>query len=257
MKRLSIVIALLAILTAGCRADVRLLLDVGEDGSGDLSVEVGVDDELDQLITQFFGPSEEVLSSLDLGIDGERTTRTEGDLTVYTTTVTFAETSEITEAAADNFTDFSMEVTDAGASLEGTLDITGELDPAQFPVDPAAIDQESLSATVVVSLPGEPVDHNADEVLEDGRLSWTIPLDASLYMFATTEYPGTPFPWWLVVLLVVSAGLALAVWQAAARRDKKTGPERRVAPEPPSTSPADKPPETPEPEAGSPFFDID
>ena len=98
MKRLSIIIATLAVLVAGCRADVRLLLNVAADGSGDISVEVGVDDELDQLITQFFGPSEEVLPSLDLGIEGERSTRIEDGLTFYTTTVTFTDTAEIAPA---------------------------------------------------------------------------------------------------------------------------------------------------------------
>lgn len=257
MKRLSIAIALLAFLTAGCRADVRLLLNVVEDGSGDLSIEVGVDDELDELITQFFGPSEEVLPSLDLGIEGEKATRTENGLTVYSTTVTFADTSEIEAAAAGNFTDLSLEVTDAGASLEATLDITGELDPSQFPVDPEAITRETLSATVVVSLPGEAVDHNADGVLGDGRLSWNVALDSSLYMFANTEYPSSPFPWWLVILLLLSAGFALAVWLAAVRRDKQTGKERRSAPEPPVITPPDRPAEPVSTDPESPFFDID
>jgi hypothetical protein len=251
MKRLSLLIALLAVLASGCRADVRLLLNVAEDGSGELAVEVGVDDELDGLITQFFGPSEEVLPSLDLGVEGEKATRSEAGLTVYSTTVAFSETSEIAPAAADNFTDFSLEVTDSGASLEATLDITGELDPSQFPVDPEAITRETLSATMVVSLPGEPVDHNADGVLGDGRLSWNVPLDSSLYMFANTEYPSAPFPWWLVALLIVSVGFALVVWFAAARRDRQSDSQRRAAPEPPPITPPNAP------EAESPFFDMD
>ncbi len=257
MKRLSLLVALLAVLASGCRADVQLFLNVIEDGSGDLSVEVGVDDELDQLITQFFGPSEEVLPSLDLGIDGERSTRTQGDLTIYTTTVAFAETSEIPSAAAGNFTDFSLEVTDAGSAFEATLDITGEIDPSQFPVDPAAIDGESLTTSVTVSLPGESVDHNADQVLEDGRLLWTVPLDQSLYMFANTEYPSSPFPWRLVVLLLVSVGFALVVWIAAIRRDKQSESARRSAPEPPPVPSAGVTTEPPADDQESPFFDID
>ena len=257
MKRLSIIIALLSLLAAGCRADVRLLLNIGEDGSGDISVEVGVDDELDQLVTQFFGPSEEVLPDLDLGIDGERATRAENGLTVYTTTVTFAETAEIADAAAGNFTDLSLEVTDAGASLEATLDISGELDPSQFPVDPNAIDGESLSTTVIVALPGEPVDHNADEILADGRLSWNVPLDTGLYMYAFTEYPDSPFPWRLVVLLLVSVGFALVVWLAAARRDKQAESERIAAPEPPPVTPPATAEQDPRDKPESPFFEIE
>ena len=233
-----------------------MLLNVADDGSGDLSVEVGVDDELDQLITQFFGPSEEVLPSLDLGIDGERSTRIEEGLTFYTTTVTFDDTSEIAPAAAGNFSDFALEVTDAGATFEATLDITGELDPAQFPIDPNALDDEALKTSVVVSLPGESVDHNADQVLEGGQLSWAVPLDQRVYMFANTEYPSSPFPWWLVVLLLLSVGLGLVVWLAAVWRDQQTGTERKAAPEPP---PIDTPQPAADPSTNKdddPFFDI-
>ena len=55
MKRLSTIVALLAILVAGCRAEVRMLLDVKESGEGTLTAEVAIDDQLEELLTQLFG----------------------------------------------------------------------------------------------------------------------------------------------------------------------------------------------------------
>jgi hypothetical protein len=257
MKRLSIIIAVLAILVAGCRAEVRMLLDVEESGAGTLTAEVAVDDQLEELITQLFGAdSSNIIAELDLGLEGTSETRLEDDMTVYATQVTFEDETEITEAAAGNFTEFSLVLTDEGTSLEATLDLVGELDLTQFPVDPAAIDADALSASLRVALPGEPTQHNADDELADGGLSWAIPLDSELYLFADTEYPSGGFPWWLVWPLAISGGAAFAVWLAAVRRDKKTGEVRRAAPEPPPVTPPDLKAE-PVPEQDSPFFDLD
>jgi hypothetical protein len=250
MKRLSIAIALVSILIAGCRAEVRLLLDVTEQGTGTLTAEVGVDDQLRDLIDQLAGDSEAIISGLDLGLEGTGETRVEDDLTVYATEVPFDDVDTIPIAAAGNFTAFSLDLTDEGTSFEATLDLAGELDLSQFPLDPATIDSETLQARIIVSLPGDPSDHNADEVLDDGRYSWDIPLDDELYMFANTLYPTSGFPWWLVGLLTLSGGLAFGVWFAAVRREKKSGAVRRPTPEPPPLTPA-----KPEP-AESPFFDL-
>jgi hypothetical protein len=256
MKRLSIILALLAILVAGCRAEVRMLLDVKESGEGTLTAEVAIDDQLEELLTQLFGASSaDIIAELDLGLEGTSETRLENDLTVYSTQVAFSDATEVVEASAGNFTEFSLVVSDEGASLEATLDLAGELDLSQFPVDPATIDSDALSGSLIVALPGEPTEHNADEVLEDGRLSWDIPLDSELYLFADTEYPRGGFPWWLVGLIALSGGFALAVWLAAVRRDKKTGDVRRAAPEPPPVNPPDQSTATP-PQPESPFFDL-
>ncbi|MDJ0923960.1 MAG: hypothetical protein QNJ77_05310 [Acidimicrobiia bacterium] len=256
MKRAFLVLALLTLLLTACRAEVRVVLEVTENGSGTLRSDVGVDNELQLLINQLFGADgENIIAELDLGLEGTSETRLEGDLTVYSTEVEFTDVSGIAAASAGNFTEFSLEMTDDGTALEATLDLAGELDLAQFPVDPASIDPANLQATVIVSLPGEATDHNADSVLDDGRFSWIIPLDSELYMFANTEYPKSGFPWWLAGLLALSGGLALAVWLAAVRRDKKTGATRRAAPEPPPVTPPE--PAAEPKQTDSPFFDLD
>ncbi|MEA2000389.1 MAG: hypothetical protein U9N84_00660 [Actinomycetota bacterium] len=248
MKRFPLLVVLLAIVASGCRAEVRVLLDVAEDGSGTLAAEVAVDQQLSDLIDQFAGDTDTIISGLDLGLEGTSTTRVEGDLTVYETTATFSDVQSVAEVAAGNFTSFALELTEEGSSLEATLDLAGELDLTQFPLDPNTIDSETLDARIIVSLPGEPADHNADEVLEDGRFVWTIPLDSDLYMFADTLYPKSGFPWGLVGILALAVGLALAVWLAAVRREKTSGGAHRPAPEPP---PIEKP------VADTPFFDMD
>ena len=251
MKRLASIVALIAILAAGCRAEVRLLLDVAENGTGALTAEVGIDEQLRGLIDQLAGDTDAIISGLDLGLEGERETRVEEDLTVYATSVDVADVTAVQDQAAGNFTSYSLELSDEGTSLEATLDLAGELDLSQFPVDPNTIDPTNLQARLLVSLPGEPTEHNADEILNDGRLAWDIPLTSELYVFAQTEYPTSGFPWWLVGLLALTGGLALAVWLAAVRRDRKTAQITRPTPQPP-TAPT---PSEPEPE--SPFFDMD
>lgn len=234
-----------------------MLLDVEESGAGTLTAEVAIDDQLEELITQLFGAdSSNIIAELDLGVEGTSDSRRDGDMTVYSTAVPFSDETEIADASAGNFTEFSLVLNDEGTSLEATLDVAGELDLTQFPVDPATIDPNALSASLIVDLPGEPVEHNADEVLNDGRLSWDIPLDSELYLFADTEYPSAGFPWWLVALLAISGGFALVVWLAAVRRDKQAEGVRRAAPEPPPVTPPDRQQQAPQ-EPESPFFDLD
>lgn len=255
MKRLAALVVLAALLMAGCRAEVRLLLDVGEDGSGTLAAEVGINNQLKNLIEQLGGDTDKIISGLDLGLVGEGSTRVEDDMTIYTTTVAFDDETQIADAAAGHFTSLNLDVTDKGTSLEATLDLVGDLDLSAFPVDPSSIDPETFEAHILVALPGELTDHNADEVTADGRLSWTIPLDGELYMYANTEYPRARFPWWIFGLVGLFAALALAVWLAAVRRDKKNAATRREAPEPPPVPSPESEPEQETP--SSPFFDLD
>ncbi len=260
MKRVLLLIAVLAAVVSGCRAEVRVLLDVAENGSGTLATEVAINNELRDLIDRVLGDSEAIISELDLGLEGESSTRLEDAMTVYVTEVAFEDTESISEAAAGNFTFFDLEISDEGTSLEATLDLAGELDLSQFPIAPSEIDPETLEAHISVALPGEIVDHNADEITADGRLTWIIPLETELYMFANTEFPKAGFPWWLVGLLALSGALALGVWLAAVRREKKGSGVHRPAPEPPpiSTPDADSPAsevKTP-PRHHSPFFDF-
>lgn len=253
MKRAAVILALLSLLLSSCRAEVRLLLDVSDTGSGTLSTEVGIDDQLAALMDQLTGDTAGIISEVDLGLSGETTSRKVGDMTVYTTTVDFAEPDEIATAAAGNFNSFNLEISDEGAALDAVLDLTGEIDVSTLPVDTSAISSDALEAQVIVTLPGEPSDHNADEVRSDGSLVWTIPFDRPLQLQAATTFPQSSFPWWLLTLLVISIGLSLAVWFAAVLRERRREAGKRPAPQP---EPAEPVP-APEPELPTPFFDLD
>jgi hypothetical protein len=255
MKRLAALTVLAALLMTGCRAEVRLLLNVNDNGSGTLAAEVGINNQLKDLIDQLTGDSEGIISALDLGLEGEGSTRVEGDMTIYTTQVSFSDETKIQDAAAGHFTSFSLDMNDQGTSLEATLDLVGDLDLSQFPVDPSSIDPQTFEARILVSLPGEVADNNADEITPDGQFSWNIPLNGKLYMYAKTTYPKSGFPTWLLPLLLLSGGLALAVWLAAVRRDRKARTTRQ-APEPPQLE-TEAPEAAPEADSGSPFFDLD
>jgi hypothetical protein len=259
MKRVAILFVFLTLALSACRAEVGIRLDVAEDGSGLLAADVAINDQLRDLIEQFAGDSETIIGGLDLGLEGERRTSVEEDLTIYTTEVAFDDEESIEEAAAGNFTFVDLEMADDGTSLEATLDVAGELDLSQFPVTPSTIDPETLEAQISVSLPGEVAENNADEITPDGRFVWDIPFEGELYMFATTEYPKAGFPWWLAGLVALAIALALGVWLAAVRREKQGAAVRPPAPEPPPLDTPDPEADTTEapPRQDSPFFDLD
>jgi hypothetical protein len=265
MKRAIPLIVVLTLLLSACRAEVRISLDVTEAGSGTLAAEVAINNQLKDLIDQLAGDSEAIIAGLDLGLEGERSTSLDGDMTVYRTEVPFTEEEEIAPAAAGNFTFFELQLDEDGAQLEATLDIAGELDLAEFPVAIDTIDPDTFDAEISVLLPGEIQEHNADSVTSDGRLVWAIPFDAELYMAASTLYPSSGFPWWLPGLLALSGALALGVWLAALRREKRNAAVLPPAPEPPPVDhPADAaapPPPRPDvkspPRQHSPFFELD
>ena len=264
-KRLIPLIVVLTLLLSACRAEVRISLDITESGSGTLAAEVAINNQLKDLIDQLAGDSEAIIAGLDLGLEGERSTRLDGDMTVYRTEVPFSEEAEIEPAAAGNFTFFELQLNEEGAQLEATLDIAGELNLAEFPVGIDTIDPDTFDAEISVLLPGEVQEHNADSVTADGRLVWSIPFDAELYMAATTLYPSGGFPWWLAGLLALSGALAFGVWLAAVRREKKSKAVLPPAPEPPPVDhPADAEQQSPrrpevksQPRQHSPFFEFD
>jgi hypothetical protein len=253
MKRAAVLLSLLALLLSSCRAEVRLLLDVTEPGSGSLSTEVGIDDQLSTVIDQLTGDSAGILSEVDLGLNGETTSRRVDDMTVYTTTVDFAAPDEIDRAAAGNFESFALEIDDKGTTLDAVLDLAGRLDFSSLPLDTSTVSTDTLQAQVIVTLPGEPAEHNADEVRADGSMVWAVPFDRPLQLHATTTFPQSSFPWWILTLLVITIGLSLAVWFAAVVRDKRRerAPRPRLEPEMP------EPPNPPETDPQTPFFDLD
>ncbi|MGD2051038.1 MAG: hypothetical protein PVI35_01065 [Acidimicrobiia bacterium] len=239
----------LALLTTGCRAEVNLVLDVNEDGSSTVEAEVGVDQEVQDLVGSLANGDLDILTGLDFGIEGTTEQRTEGDMTFYVTPASFDSVAALIGAVGDGdgtgpFRRFSLTVNDDGAELDATLAPLGGSDLAadELPLDPATISGQLFSASVLVTLPGTVEEHNADEQLADGRLRWAIPITGDeLTLHARSSYGGRGFPVWLAAVLALAAAAGIALWAVSARRKRRAIAAIGAAPAPPP----------------SPFFEID
>ncbi len=239
----------LVLVTTACRAEVNLVLDVGEDGTSTARAEIGVDREVQDLIGSLADGDLDILTSLDFGIEGETEQRTEGDMTYYVTPATFGSVEELVASLGEGdgtgpFREFSLTVDENGAEFDATLAPLGGSDFStdELPLDPATISGQLFSASVVVSLPGTVEEHNADEQLPDGRLRWSIPITGDeLTLHARSTYGGGGFPVWLAVVIALVAALGIALWAFSVRRNRRSVAAIEAAAGPPP----------------SPFFEID
>jgi hypothetical protein len=221
MRKLVVLVGLLALMVTGCRLDLSVALDVAEDGSGSYVIEAGLDEELRELLGQFGVSAEVLVETLQSGLpEATSVTREEGDLTYFVNTVEFATTQEvvdtITGAAATEdgslFDSFVLDVTEDGARLEAK----GTIDLGEVPFDTSQLQADALRANFYATLPGDLDSHNADEELADGRLRWTLPITGGeLDVEAQTSFGGGGLPTLLLLalaaLVVVGGGFLLLV----------------------------------------------
>ena len=218
MKRLLLLVAAIALLTVACRAEINVLVDIEEDRSGTIAFEFGLDDEFRELIESSGGTTDDVFGDFDLGMEGGTVTeRTEGDMVYTGATQDFNDISEVmADLIGDTsdealFTEFSFVMDDETAALSATASQSTE-DLGEIPFDPTEITDDVLSANFILGMPGTVVEHNADEVLSDGRLRWALPILGGTKTFiAKSEFGGGSSLWWLWILL----GVVLVVGVAA------------------------------------------
>lgn len=209
MKKLLLVVAGIALLAVACRAEVNVLVDINQDRSGSATFEFGLDDEFKNLIESSGGSTEDLLADVNLAAEGgEATTRTEGDMTYTGVRKDFTDVDEILgdltgETNSDGpFTDFSFDMDDKTAELTATISAP-EQDAGDLPIDPSTITDDIFSSNFILSMPGNVVEHNADEVLPDGRLRWDLPiLGGTKEVHAVSEFGGSSL-WWLWIVLGV------------------------------------------------------
>ena len=184
MKKLILLVAGVALLTAACKAEVNVLVDINDDRSGTVAFEFGLDDELRGLIEASGGTADDLFSELDLEIaaeGGTATERTEGDMTYTGATKDFEDISEVTtdlvgDTSGDAvFSEFSFVMDDDTAEFAATAS-SEEQDMGDLGLDPSALTGDVFSANFILGMPGTVVEHNADEVLSDGRLKWALPI---------------------------------------------------------------------------------
>jgi hypothetical protein len=240
-------LALLAVLLAGCRLGVRAEVDVARDGTGTAGVVLHLDaallDELDDLGVD---PTAE-LSAAAANVPSWRLTRRgadDGSLTVSLArevgtpdalTTAFAELAEgLAETDPALLVDLEVDVDDAGAAtVSGTALLRAPAGPGLLlddPAEQAAFDaavEGAVDASLVVSLPGPIERHDADEV-DGSTLTWQLPVGEQRTVAAASGPP----PWWAgtgwlvplaALLLVVS--LAALVWVVLRRRARRPEPD--------------------------------
>jgi hypothetical protein len=223
----------LALLLSACRIESNIILDINEDGSATVGVEVGFDEEIRDLMSQGGGDPSDLLSELpDLGgEDVEPIERVEGDMTFYgaETSVENLETYDFGGLQGESFSEFVYEFDDNSATLAATVDATGigDLGGDDLPIDPAQITADIFAARVVITMPGTVTEHNADEVSGDGTLIWNLPLAGSKDIFATSTFGSTTPSWiWFLVGGILIVGIIAAV--AAVMTSRKDS-EKAVA----------------------------
>jgi len=266
MRKLFLLIAAVVVVVTACRAEVNLSIDVADDGSTVATVEIGADEEFQELLGSGGGDPTDLL---DDGFDlenGEAYTRTEGDMTFWGARATFDSFEELSTTFADPndpdsaFSAFSFTADDSGATLEATLSAPeDELATDDIPFDPSQITADIFSVNFIFGMPGTVVEHNADRVLEDGRLLWEIPLTGGeKQVFARSETGSSSLWWlWIILIVVLVAGVVAAIVAVVVTRNQSkqaiaaaqtTEPAAASAPEPPASAA----PEPPGDAAGEP-----
>ncbi len=202
MRKMWPLLAALVVLTSACRLETNVTIDVNDDGSGTITTELGLDQEMQDLL-ESFGGGEDLLSGLDFGDASPTETRVEGDMTFFGASQTFTDPSEVQSLLDENqdqasFEDFQLTVDEEGAVLiarTGPLGDQEGLDPGSLPFDPSTITDEVFAANIFVRMPGNVTEHNADEVLSDGTLRWGISLTDPLDISAESSFGGGGVPW--------------------------------------------------------------
>lgn len=268
-----LVLAVLALVASGCRLAVTTEVDVAADGAADLALQLRLDGsllaELDRLGVD---PTLDVDAAL-AGDDGWRRDRRiddDGGL-VLRFTRRAADPQELSSLLADLADGVPADAPALELDLavvpgaRGAMTIEGRAGvrpPTTIgarrdgvPVGPAgpalaALVDEVVEATLVMTLPGPVLEHDADRV--DGRtLTWELPVGPGRSIRAV----GGPAPWWSVLtrvpreaaaaltVLATAAALVVVGRRARARRSGGDGGRGRSGGAPGTDAPAGLSPE--------------
>jgi hypothetical protein len=230
MRKLLFLIAGLTLVLAACRAEVNIVVDIGEDGSGEVAFEVGYDEEFRELVASSGGDPDDLLTGgTDFGLEGaEDYERTEGDMTFVGTKQQFSSVTEIeanlTSDPENPFQTFSYVQTDDTAELDALIVVPEEdLGVGDVPIDPSTITDEFFSFQLIFGMPGTVTESNADEVLPNGQLVWKIPITGGeKQILARSEVSGGGSLWWiwLIVGVVLLIGFVALIGAVIASRNQ-------------------------------------
>ena len=220
VKRLYPLLILFLLLLSACQVKLDQATLVRGDGSGTLSVVIALDDELRELMAASDQDIKAMAESLPVGFD----TRdyVEGDLEGIASSVDFADLGQLNDLLAGELgggqvaENVSVMREGDAFRFRATLgDVSGQL--AQLDSAGAFLTDEVFDdvfdITIRVRLPGDLVDHNADEVGANGELLWRIDSAASGELYATSSVAtGVSMSLMMVVVAGVAAlGLGAAL----------------------------------------------
>jgi len=234
------VLGALVVLTSACRLETNVSINVEEDGSGTFVTELGLDEEMQGLL-ESFGGSDDLLAGLDLGGVTPAETRTEGEMTYFAASQAFTDIAQLRGILDENqdqaaFEEFQLDVDEDGALLvakTGPLSTQDGIDVDALPIDPSALTDDVFAANVFVTLPGKVVRHNADEVMSDGRLRWTISLTEPLDIEAESSFSEGGLPW-LPIGIAAVAVLGIGGFLVTRRKDDSSAAALRATGAPPA-----------------------
>ncbi len=259
MKKLLLLIAGIALLTVACRAEMNVIVDINEDRSATAAFEFGLDEEFRELIESNDGSVDDLFEEFDFGAEGGvGTTRTEGDMTFTGFVKEFADVDTamddltgVTDSEDPLFQDFSFTMDDKTAELTAGISASEE-DFGDIGLDASGMTDDIFSANFILGMPGTIVEHNADEVLADGRLRWDLPiLGGDKDIYAKSEFGGSSLLWlWIVlgVVLVVGVIAIIAAIVLGKRQSKQAVSDAAAQYPQPAVVPADDPEASPETE---------
>ena len=216
MRKYLLIFTMLAIVLTACRIETNVNLDIEEDGSAVVLVEVGMDDEFREAMTGQTGATEEdfINEILSFG-DTSLVQRSEGDMSYFGAAQEIDDLSQglPLDAAEDMFTAFNYSFDEDGAKLTASIqsaDTAGLGDFGDFGGLGEGLIGDIFSANVVVQMPGNVTSHNADEV-RDGALVWQIPLTGTLDIQAESSFGTSASNWiWFAIAAVVIVGVVSA-----------------------------------------------
>lgn len=223
MRRgLVMLLAGLALLLSGC--EIRGELVVNDDGSGTFAFVFGIPKEFLAFVPAGEDPFGDVRRDVadapfPVEVEDYETERVRGVRVSFAFSSvddlgskleTFSEEQGATPGG--DFQDFSLRETGDGWSFRASAsDVDAgfsEFGGEDFPLDPAQL-EELLDLRFVVTLPGAPGDHNADEVSRSGgktTFTWRLSPTQSSVDFRASTAGGSGFP-----VLPVAAGGGAAV----------------------------------------------
>jgi hypothetical protein len=258
MRRLLILVAALALLTTACKIEVNAVFTINADKSGEVTLEIGYDDEVADLAAAQGTDPAEMFSEIDLeSMPGaEMTEERRGDLNFRIIKVPIDDLTtaqglggDMTQGLADSF---QISFTDDRVVVQGSTTLNDALggdtgDLSGFSPEMMA---EFFTINIRITMPGKILDHNATSV-DGNTLTWAVDLAApTLDIYAESnpnESPGGSSVLWYVLIAagVVVLGLLFWLWTRSRSGGGGGGAAAPAAPPAPTAGDVSPPPPPP------------